>query len=47
MAAAGLNFIDTYFRSGTYKGSLPMGIGHECAGTITAIGDGVDGLAGR
>ena len=45
VAAAGLNFIDTYFRSGTYKGSLPMGIGHECAGTITAIGEGVEGLA--
>ena len=30
VAAAGLNFIDTYFRSGTYPGPLPMGIGHEC-----------------
>ncbi len=45
VAAAGLNFIDTYFRSGTYPGELPMGIGHECAGTVTALGDGVDGLA--
>ncbi len=45
VAAAGLNFIDTYFRSGTYPGPLPMGLGHECAGTVTAVGDGVDGLA--
>ncbi|MEL6983713.1 MAG: quinone oxidoreductase [Actinomycetota bacterium] len=45
VAAAGLNFIDTYFRSGTYPGKLPMGIGHECAGTVSAVGDGVDGLA--
>jgi NADPH2:quinone reductase len=45
VAAAGLNFIDTYFRSGTYKGSLPMGIGHECAGTVSGVGEGVDHLA--
>lgn len=45
VAAAGLNFIDTYFRSGTYPGPLPMGIGHECAGTVTAVGDEVDGLS--
>ncbi|MEM9563566.1 MAG: quinone oxidoreductase [Actinomycetota bacterium] len=45
VAAAGLNFIDTYFRSGVYPGSLPMGLGRECAGTISAVGDGVTTLS--
>jgi NADPH:quinone reductase len=41
VAAAGVNFIDTYQRSGQYPGELPAGLGLEGAGTVTAIGDGV------
>ncbi|CAN7609996.1 Quinone oxidoreductase 1 [compost metagenome] len=43
--AAGLNFADTYFRSGTYKVPLPSGIGNEAAGVIEAVGAGVSHLA--
>jgi NADPH2:quinone reductase len=39
--AVGLNFIDTYHRSGLYKLPLPSGVGNEAAGTIEAVGDGV------
>lgn len=43
--AIGLNFIDTYFRSGLYPPpALPFTPGNEGAGTITAIGQGVEGL---
>lgn len=42
--AAGLNFIDTYFRSGLYKLNLPAIIGHEGAGEVAAIGAGVSGF---
>lgn len=42
--AVGLNFIDTYFRSGLYPTSLPSGIGNEAAGIIEALGEGVEGL---
>jgi NADPH2:quinone reductase len=38
VAAAGVNFIDTYQRSGLYPSSLPMTLGMEGAGTITAVG---------
>jgi NADPH:quinone reductase len=42
IAAAGLNFIDVYFRSGLYKvAQLPFIPGQEGAGTVAAIGDGV------
>lgn len=41
VAAAGVNFIDTYQRSGKYPLSLPSGIGLEVAGTVTAAGDAV------
>jgi NADPH:quinone reductase len=42
IAAAGLNFIDIYFRSGTSKAAqLPFTPGHEGAGTVSAIGEGV------
>lgn len=44
-AAVGCNFADTYFRSGYYPVQPPTGIGVEGAGTITAIGAGVDGFA--
>jgi NADPH:quinone reductase len=41
VAAAGVNFIDTYQRSGLYPGELPVGLGLEGAGTVTAVGEGV------
>jgi len=39
--AVGLNFIDTYFRSGLYPVELPGGLGNEAAGVVEAVGDGV------
>lgn len=39
--AIGLNFIDTYHRSGLYPVKLPSGLGMEGAGVVEAIGDGV------
>lgn len=42
--AAGLNFIDTYQRSGAYKIPLPTVLGQEGAGTVTAVGAGVTGV---
>lgn len=44
-AAAGLNFIDTYHRSGLYPVELPFTPGLEAAGTVSAVGPGVDELA--
>jgi NADPH2:quinone reductase len=43
--AVGLNFIDTYHRSGLYPLDLPAGLGTEAAGVVDAIGDGVDQVA--
>jgi NADPH2:quinone reductase len=44
--AAGLNFIDVYFRTGLYKGpALPFIPGQEAAGTVTAVEPGVAGFA--
>ena len=40
--AIGLNFIDTYHRSGLYPLPLPTGIGMEAAGVVQAVGAGVD-----
>lgn len=40
--AIGLNFIDTYHRSGLYPVPLPSGLGMEAAGFIEAIGEAVD-----
>lgn len=45
VAAAGVNFIDTYQRSGAYAMDLPFVPGLEAAGTITAVGPGVEGLS--
>lgn len=42
--AIGLNFIDTYHRSGLYPLPLPSGIGLEGAGVVEALGPGVDYL---
>jgi len=39
--AIGLNFIDTYHRSGLYPLPLPSGIGLEAAGLVEAVGKGV------
>jgi NADPH2:quinone reductase len=39
--AIGLNFIDTYHRSGLYPLELPSGLGSEAAGIVEAIGPGV------
>jgi NADPH2:quinone reductase len=36
--AIGLNFIDTYFRSGLYPIDLPSGLGSEAAGVVEAVG---------
>jgi NADPH:quinone reductase len=40
--AIGVNFIDTYHRSGLYAVALPSGIGSEAAGVVEAVGSGVD-----
>ena len=40
--AIGLNFIDTYHRSGLYPLELPTGIGLEAAGVVEAVGEGAD-----
>lgn len=42
--AVGLNYIDTYHRSGLYPLPLPAGIGMEGAGVVTELGEGVSGL---
>jgi NADPH:quinone reductase len=39
--AVGLNFIDTYHRSGLYRLPLPSGLGIEAAGTVEVVGEGV------
>jgi NADPH2:quinone reductase len=39
--AIGFNFIDVYQRKGTYPLPLPTGLGHEAAGVVEAVGDGV------
>jgi len=44
LEAAGLNYIDVYFRSGAYKAPLPLTPGLEGAGTVTAVGSGVTDL---
>ena len=42
--AIGLNYIDTYHRSGLYPVPLPSGIGLEAAGIVEAVGEGVDNV---
>jgi NADPH2:quinone reductase len=39
--AVGLNYIDTYHRSGLYPVPLPSGLGLEAAGVVEAVGEGV------
>ncbi|WP_162528825.1 quinone oxidoreductase [Mycolicibacterium sp. CBMA 361] len=43
--AIGVNFIDTYFRSGLYQRAVPYIPGQEVCGTITAVGEDVAALA--
>jgi NADPH2:quinone reductase len=40
-AAVGVNYIDTYYRSGLYPLALPGGLGSEAAGVVEAVGSGV------
>ena len=42
--AIGINFIDTYFRSGLYKVALPFTPGNEAAGVVEAVGQDVTGV---
>jgi len=42
--AVGLNYIDTYHRSGAYKLPMPSGLGQEAAGVVEAAGPGVTDL---
>lgn len=44
IAAAGVNFIDVYQRSGQYRVPLPFTPGQEAAGSVTAVGPGVTGV---
>ena len=43
--ACGLNYLDTYQRSGAYALPLPSGAGNEAAGVVEKIGEGVTDLA--
>lgn len=45
VAATGVNFIETYQRSGVYDVDFPFTPGAEFAGTVVALGAGVDGFA--
>jgi NADPH2:quinone reductase len=42
--AVGLNYIDTYHRSGLYSLPMPSGLGSEGAGVVEEVGPGVSGL---
>jgi NADPH:quinone reductase len=44
VAAAGVNFIDVYYREGRYKAALPFILGQEGAGVVTALGGEVRSL---
>lgn len=43
--AVGLNYLDTYFRSGLYPTALPATLGNEAAGIVEDVGDSVEGVA--
>lgn len=43
--AAGVNFIDIYFRTGLYPAQLPITNGQEGAGTVSAVGAGVNEIS--
>ncbi len=42
--AIGVNFVEIYFRKGTYKAALPLTPGSEAAGTVEELGSGVNGF---
>jgi NADPH2:quinone reductase len=42
--AIGLNYIDVYYRTGLYSGTLPHGLGFEGAGVVEAVGANVKSL---
>jgi len=44
VAAAGVNFIDVYFRTGAYPMPTPFIVGSEGAGVVSAVGSGVTGF---
>jgi NADPH2:quinone reductase len=44
IAASGVNFVDTYHRTGLYKLPLPAILGSEGAGTVEEVGEGVSGF---
>src|SRR5271163_4400261 len=44
ISAAGVNFIDVYNREGRYKAQLPLVLGQEGAGMVSAVGSDVGGL---
>jgi NADPH2:quinone reductase len=39
--ASGVNFLDVYIRSGLYKSELPLTLGQEVAGVVSAVGENV------
>src|SRR3954465_5669502 len=43
--AIGVNFIDTYFRTGMFRHSLPFILGFEVCGVVETIGEGATGFA--
>ena len=45
VGAAGVNYIDVYYREGRYKAPLPFVVGQEAAGTVSAVGSEVKGIA--
>jgi NADPH2:quinone reductase len=45
VAAAGVNFIDTYQRNGLYSMEMPFVLGVEGAGRVVAVGEGVEDVA--
>ena len=45
IAATGVNFIDVYNREGRYKAALPLVLGQEAAGEVSAIGSDVHSVA--
>jgi len=45
VAAAGVNYIDTYFRTGTYPVELPYVVGQEGTGEVLGCGAGVEEFA--
>ncbi|MGH3563849.1 MAG: alcohol dehydrogenase catalytic domain-containing protein, partial [Mycobacterium sp.] len=42
--AIGINYVDTYFRSGQYPAELPLVVGNEVAGTVSSVGSRVTAL---